>query len=167
MLSILFLFYACSGDKEDVYYRLDRTNWFLYEEGDTLTFRNNSEAIDTYVIKNVNTLYYVQHDHIFYETLRVYYEAISECNNCPIEFFVRSLSKMSFSGDFHIVDSYYEDPTINYTLGDTILQDIYLIGDIATEDTNYFKVKALYYSDIYGIIRYDMYDDRVYELQLK
>lgn len=100
--------------------------------------------------------------------LFINYEGIPDCQNCPITGFQRNYNGVSFNlylttgGNIE-----YNIPTIEYSLGNTILKDIYILEDIPLGDTTRIKIKAIYYSDIYGIIRYDMYDDRIYELQIE
>ena len=155
-------------ETEIVYKNLDSTQWFKYEVGDTLIFKNNVSAFDTYVLDWISTSYIAPGDDYTYEEFfQVSYEGIPQCNNCPISWFGRSFRGVSFSGDFHIVGYHDKDTISEYKLGDTTIYDIIVANDIPTEDTNYFKVKAFYYSHVYGYIRYDMYDDRMYELQLE
>ncbi|MBN2521912.1 MAG: hypothetical protein JXB24_01495 [Bacteroidales bacterium] len=163
----LLFFIGCAH--EDIYYRLDHSRWFLYSEGDTLIFRNNDTLIDTYIISDIWNYFDETGDRqdTHYEHLRVTFEGVTECTNCPIYGFSRSSTNVGFTGNLYQQNFSYDDPTIEYTLGDTILQDIYVMEDIPIEDTARHKVKAIYYSDIFGIIRYDMYDDRVYELQIE
>jgi hypothetical protein len=102
------------------------------------------------------------------ERLWVDYDEIQNCLNCPIYIFNRNYLSVSFQGKMPVVSFIYSNsPAITYLLADTLLEDIYVIDDIPTEDTSRHQIKAIYYSDIYGIIRYDMYDDRVYELQIE
>ena len=159
----LSLFVSCVND---IHY-LDHSKWYIYEENDTLIFKNKA-LHDTYRISQVfNGFIYIDKKKDS-EVLSVSYEGVSECQNCPIRVFDRYYQCVRFQGEFPIVRIYYDQTeTINYLLGDTLLEDIYVVDDIPTEDTIHFKVKAIYYSDIYGVIRYDMYDDRVYELQLE
>ncbi len=161
--ALLLILISCEKDK--IHY-LDHSRWFIYEENDTLVFKSEFLA-DTYRINEIVNEHEIIDKKEGDEILWVDYEGITECQNCPISGFVRDYQDVSFWGALSIVTFYYNDiPAINYLLGDTLLEDIYVVEDI-TVDTIHFKVKTIYYSDIFGIIRYDMYDDRVYELQLE
>ncbi len=160
----LIILVSCTKDS-DIHY-LDHSQWFKYEVNDTLIFRSGT-LTDTYLINDIVNEHMEIDKKTGDEILWVEYVGISECQNCPIGTFGRDYQKVSFSGKLYSGSIYYENAIkIQYEIGDTILQNIYLDDDIPTEDTIHFQVKAIYYSDIYGIIRYDMYDDRVYELQL-
>jgi len=160
---ILFLLTSCENNK--IHY-LDHSRWFLYEENDTLIFKGDSSD-DSYIISQISKGYSVVDDKVYYEHYNAVYNSISECLICPITGFQRSYDGVNFNMYLETGSSiYYSDETIEYLLGDTILKDIYTLEDIPADTIN-IKVKAIYYSDIYGIIRYDMYDDRVYELQIE
>ena len=161
---ILCLFVSC---KKDTIHYLDHSKWFIYEENDTLIFKSGSLA-DTFRINQVVNRHLDIDKKMGDEILWVDYEGVSGCQNCPIYSFRRDYQMVSFMGKLYSGVIYYENTVpIEYALGDTILLNIYVDDNIPTEDTIHFQVKAIYYSDIYGVIRYDMYDDRVYELQLE
>ncbi len=162
---LLFMLASCKKDR-DIHY-LDHSKWFIYEVNDTLVFKDG-EVLDVYTISQIINTHEIIDKQEGDEILSVVYEGISECKNCPFITFDRNYQLVRFQGEFPIVRFYYDNTqAINYLLGDTLLDNIYVIDDIPTEDTVFHKVKAIYYSDLYGIIRYDMYDDRVYELQIE
>ncbi len=169
ILASLLLLISCNkGPEKDVYVSLDHTQWFKYEEGDTLLFRNNTSAVDTYILDRVSTDYVkLGTKYIISEVFEVDYKGITECNNCPLWGFVRTPNAASFVGSFSsMAQARSGDTTTEYMLGDTTIYNVYVVEDLLI-DTTHFNVKAIYYSHVYGIIRYDMYDDRVYELQLE
>ncbi|MGD2035675.1 MAG: hypothetical protein PVF73_11495, partial [Bacteroidales bacterium] len=153
---------------EDVYIPLDRTNWFVFGEGDTLLFKYNTSAVDTYVIADTSTYYAtINSDRIWEEVLEVSYEGTIQCDNCPITEFHRSASVVSVHGKIYSNSfEYSKTSPIEYQLGDTVLQQIYVLDDLPI-DLPETAIKTVYYSDVFGIIRYDLFDDRVYELQLE
>ena len=162
---IMILFVSCAKDS-DIHY-LDHSKWFIYEEHDTLIFRSGL-LIDTYRISQIINTHEIIDKKEGDEILAVYYEGITGCENCPIQGFTRKYDRVIFIGDIKVGSFYYEStPGMNYQMGDTLLEEIYIVDDIPVDDPEYYKVKAIYYSDIFGIIRYDMYDDRVYELQIE
>jgi hypothetical protein len=167
IIIVLLSIISCWNEPEDVYNRLDRTDWFKYNVNDTLMFKNSSTTFDTYIVKTIDTFFWAYHEHTFNEVLTVTYEKLPECNSCPIEFFNRAVNSVSFGGKLYSSNFNYPDSAFECTLGDTILHKIYLFEDFPTNDTIYHKVKAIYYSDVFGVIRYNMHDDRVYELQLE
>ncbi len=160
---ILLLLISCGH--EDKYYRLDHTKWFKYEVGDSLIFKNTPALIDTYIISNIDNYFQTYDNETFNEKLFVEYEKVSGCNNCPDIAFIRHVNVIYFFGNVNINGLHYENP-LEYSLGDTVLKDIYKVENIPVDSVHYL-IKIIYYSDIYGIIRYDMYDDRVYELQIE
>jgi hypothetical protein len=169
MLTGLLLLIACDNtDKEDVYIPLDRTNWFVFGEGDTLLFKYNTSAVDTYVIADTSTYYAtINSERIWEEILKVIYEGTSQCENCPITEFNRTPSVVSFNGKIYPDNfAYSKTSPIEYQLRDTTLQQIYVLDNLPV-DPPWAVVKSVYYSDVFGIIRYDLFDDRVYELQLE
>jgi len=164
LTALLFILASCEKDR--IHY-LDHSRWFIYEENDTLVFKSEFLA-DTYRINEIVNEHEIIDKKEGDEILWVEYEGISVCPNCPMGVFSRDYQHVTFQGKLYPGYSiYYESPAIDYLLGDTLLQDIYVVEDIPIEDTVRHKVKAIYYSDIFGIIRYDMYDDRVYELQIE
>ncbi len=163
--AIMFLLVSCTKDSEINY--LDHSKWFIFEENDTLIFKSGS-LTDTYRISNIVNAHEIIDKKEGDEILAVYYEGITGCENCPIQGFSRNYQHVTFTGAMRVGSFYYDTtPSVNYQLGDTLLEEIYVVVDIPVDDPEYYKVKVIYYSDIYGIIRYDMYDDRVYELQLE
>ncbi len=169
LLASLLLLISCNkGPEEDVYVSLDHTQWFKYEEGDTLIFKNNVSVIDTYILGGISTYYaLLGTEYTHSEVLEVAYKEITHCNNCPLTRFRRTPNSVFFFGSFSsmaLVSS--GDTTRVYKLGDSTIQNVYVVEDLLI-DTTHFNVKAIYYSHVFGIIRYDMYDDRVYELQLE
>jgi hypothetical protein len=169
LASLLWLISCNKGPEEDVYVSLDHTQWFKYEDGDTLIFKNNVSVIDTYILGGISTYWAnVFGENIFDEHLLVSYNEIAQCSNCPIGGFERNPFGVVFSGSFPSSFALVRsgDATTEYKLGDTTIQNVFVVEDLLI-DTTHFNVKAIYYSHIYGVIRYDMYDDRVYELQLE
>jgi hypothetical protein len=167
LVSLLLLFSCNKKEPVDIYNNLDRTQWFKYEVGDTLIFKSNASAINKYILEEISTYYiFPYNEYTHEEVFEVFYNGI-QCNNCPISSFLRTPRSVRFYGDLYYLSYQAGDTIMEYELGDTTVYDVYVLEDIPTEDTTYFKVKALYYSHVYGYIRYDMYDDRVYELQLE
>ena len=168
LASLLWLISCNKGPEEDVYVSLDHTQWFKYEDGDTLIFKNNVSVIDTYILGGISTFYAnTINKYTFDEHFQVSYHEIDQCYNCPIGGFVRNPYGVSFFGSFSsIAYASSGDTTIENKLGDTTIYNVYIVEDLPI-DTTHFNVKTIYYSHIYGYIRYDMYDDRVYELQLE
>lgn len=124
--------------------------------------------IDTYVISSVYKFYDSYHEPTYYESLIVNYEMQSEGNKSPLTGFIRhDIRFVDLFGNFPLVTIYYTDPTTDYVLNDSLLNDIYVIQNIPTQDTTHFRVKTIYYSDVFGFIRYDMRDGKVYKLQLE
>jgi hypothetical protein len=161
----LIMIVSCADDGTINY--LDHSKWFIFEKNDTLIFKSGA-LTDTYRISDIVNEHEIIDKKEGDEILWVNYEGIPSCQNCPVYTFNRDYLGVYFQGKMPEVSfSYGNTPAINYLLGDTLLKDIYIVADIPTEDTLRHKVKSIYYSDIYGIIRYDMYDDRIYELQLE
>jgi hypothetical protein len=164
---ILSLTFCVSCNKtENKYYNLDHSKWFKYRENDTLIFKSSNNS-DFYIISQILNNYNIVDKHVYYESFTVVYKGSSSCQNCPISGFGRVEDNITLYGNLHTSKIYYNSSAMtNYQLGDSIINTVFSV-DIPTDDTLYFRVKSIYYSDIYGIIRYDMYNDEVFELQLK
>ncbi len=167
LAGLLFLI-SCYREPEEVYIPLDRTNWFKFEEGDTILFKHNTSEIDSYILTDIDSFYgHINNKYTWEEILEVNYEGIPSCNNCPITEFHRNSLVVSIHGKiFPSKIEYRNTLPIEYQLGDTTLQKVYKLDNLPV-DTPWTVVKSVYYSDVFGVIRYDMYDDRVYELQIE
>jgi hypothetical protein len=169
MLTGILLLIACDNkDHERVYNSLDRTDWFAFGEGDTLLFRYSTDTVDSYIIADTLTYYApINSEYIWEEILEVYYEGLSQCENCPIDAFYRNSLVVNIIGKIHTNSfEYSKTSPIEYQLGDTVLQQIYVLENLPVDPPR-TVIKSVYYSDVFGIIRYDLFDDRVYELQLE
>lgn len=171
LVTLLLLVIACEKKQEKKYVRFDETTLFRYEVGDTLVFRNSEARIDTYRISYKESFFVPDYKETsFYEYLEVAYKKLpDDCKyRCPISSLGRGVPNyVSFTGSFYPVDIYLSESPNEYTLGDTTLDDIFIIQENLIHDTITDKVKAFYYSNNYGYIRYDLSDGSIFELQLE
>ncbi len=165
--AILTLFASCEVGG---YFDLDRSQWFIYNVNDTLVFKADTSSYDTFIIGSIINGHQTI-DEYHFEFIWVEYIGTTQCENCPLDNFGRTnqpVEIIDLNGQFPHVGFYYDNPTKSYYFtGDTIIKNIYFERDIPIEDSINDKVKAIYYSNIFGIIRYDMHDGRVYKLQIE
>lgn len=95
--TFLSLFILCYEEPEDLYRSLDHTQWFKYEEGDTLLYACNASLVDTYITDRFSN-FYAKPLSTYDEILMVDYKEIPQCNNCPISSFTRSPNGVRFFG---------------------------------------------------------------------
>jgi hypothetical protein len=166
VLILILIMQASCNKFHDVYNDLDRTAWFKYQLKDTLIFTSQTKT-NSYLISQLYTSYTIN-DKIYHdEYLNVVYSCNTENKDCPIAGFLRDLEDVTlYYGNTATNFSYKNLIPSTYQLGDSLLDDIYKVNCSQVDSIRY-KIKTFYYSDIYGIIRYDMYNDEVFELQLK
>ena len=166
---ILTLLVSCNwGEK---YFDLDSSQWFVYDVDDTLVFKSDQSTYDTFIVGSIINAYERIDDYRF-NFFWVEYDGVGECNNCPLEGFRRSMGlfdeSVTIYGQFNSVFFYFaETSPWPYVLGDTVIRNVYIEREIPVKDSINDKVRAIFYSHDFGVIRYDMHDGRVYKLQIK
>jgi hypothetical protein len=163
----LFIFLFISCDKtENKYYNLDRSVWFRYKINDTLTY-NSINNKDIFVIKNLYTTYEVFDKTNYNEYFCTQYTCLTDSVNYTLTGFCRFNGEIQINTKHHMDGVVYINyNTISLQIGDSIINDVYKINCTRVDSVNY-KTKVFYYSHIYGVIRYDLYNDEIFELQLK
>jgi len=171
-LGLFLLMFSCDlGCFESHTSYLDHSQWFHYGPNDMLVFSCNTADNDTFIVKNITNAFEWVDDNK-YEFFWVEYIEIEGCENCPVEGFSRSsrgpVESVSVFGQFSNVSFYFDETSPwPYVLGDTVIRNVYIEKEIPVMDSINDKVKAIFYSHDFGIIRYDMNDGRVYRLQIK
>jgi hypothetical protein len=166
IILLLTIFIISCNKTKDNYYYLDHSVWFKYKLNDTLKYISSND-IDQYIIRNLYTDYYVFDKKNYNEYFCVQYSCISDSVNPPIYGFSRYRNEIDINTKYSIEGTSYENgDKFNYQLGDSTINDVYKINCIRVDSIEH-QVKTYYYSDIYGIVRYDLYNDEVFELQLK
>jgi hypothetical protein len=165
LLILIIILYSC-GKIDNKYFYLDHSVWFKYNANDTLIYKGLQDT-DIYLINKTYTAFYIFDKKNYNEYFCVEYKCLTDSINLSIYGFCRYDDEIDIITKYSIEGTTYDHGTkMEYVLGDSLIHDVYKIECIRVDSIEH-KVKTYYYSDIYGIIRYDMYNDEVFELQLK
>jgi len=151
-IMILVFFQSC---EKDHYYRISRKDWTKLNVRDTIIY-NSGLSKDTFVINGIED-FYITSDKLYHtEYLKIYYKKIniSTNENTFFTYRVNNATRIAWNR----LDS-GKDLDTTLALYKNIIDKVwyvknnYIYGDTLPKDT-----KKVYYSNIYGVIQYELYN---------
>ncbi len=163
-LLLIVLLNACDKEK---YYNVDKNTWFLMSENDTIVFYSEN-LVDSFYISNIQEYYecvdkdnYFQHLDIYLDKIGL--DATHNTWNCNV---LRNHKSIQVNWiNFYGSANYSYDNFILYQIEDREFNKVFKMDNFSQYVSD-LDVKALYYTDLYGVIAYELYNGEVYEIDL-
>lgn len=164
----LFILFTQNSCRKEKFYRLDHSNWFVFNTGDTLLYKS-SISRDTFLIESIINEFDIVDKSSFYEMLRIYFKKLNSTNTYYFGYDITRSYNSTIIVWKYLVNSihYGESRVLEYSIGNVIIEDVY---EVALSSNPPFPVRydddviLVYYSDKYGIIAYKLANGLVFEL---
>ncbi|MFC2152709.1 hypothetical protein ACFLSE_09285 [Bacteroidota bacterium] len=159
----LFVISLSSCDEKE-YFKINKDTWITFDTNDTIVFLNNISN-DTFYISEIYNYFEEIDKQYNYEHLDIDYIKINITDNKRGSSYslLRSYNGVTVywgNSDKHI--SYKYDNPIQYDINSKNFNHVYMIENNVLN--NDYDIKKAYYTDIYGIIAYELNNGELYEM---
>ena len=162
---LLFVLYVLSSCEKDKYFDIQKDSWFKMNLNDTVLFHSGN-ATDSFYISNIYTYYEDVDKTHYYEHLNINYEKtnkllVDEIGSYSI---YRKFNQANiYWKNLNSILSYSSFNPIKYTIESTEFENVYRIDNREGSSID-SGVRIVYYTDIYGIIAYELNNGDVYKI---
>jgi hypothetical protein len=162
----LILFITCTRQEYD---NVDKN--YFFNAYDTLVYKcMQTNETDSFVVIAIKNGYHVIDGHYneeYYEIglKEINFHCINNCDEIDIYRTSRNFLLEMNNRNFFYSNNYKNLYPVTYRLDNKVIKNVYIVTD-STDAKNETDIVVMYYSDIYGVIRYDQKNGEVFELQL-
>lgn len=161
---VIISFISCEEDK---YYKIDRDTWFIFNDDDTIIYKNEI-ANDTFYIKYIQNGYESIDKSVYYEFLEITYGIIYKSYTSENDFYNISREYNStslFWSNLKRSLNYKLTPPIIYSIDSKTFKDVYVVENTSVLE-NDTDIKKVYYTDKYGVIAYELNNGELFEIDV-
>jgi len=161
ILIILVVILLTNCGMGDIYYNIPENEKPVYEVGDLLIYKSNTDLYDTLVVKKKKITYEDSDKRYYYEYIELYFaklEAPTEYYGYTRRYTFVRINWNDYSNSFGTLSSGFPEPTTTLTIGNHFYPQVFEFHDTKS------SIKKIYYTHKYYIIKYITEDDVVWEL---